>query len=142
MVNLKLVVSEPKTRRAFQKELDQAPLLGKKLGETLSGDSVGLHGYELQITGGSDKEGFPMRMDMPGIARKRALLSGGVGFRPLRKGQRKRKSVRGNTISESIVQVNAKVTKDGAKPIHELWGVQLKEPKKKGEAAPATEEKK
>ncbi len=150
MANVKVVVSVPKTRRAFQKELDMAPFLGKQLREKISGESVGLAGYELELTGGSDKQGFPMRGDVSGTARKRALLSGGVGFHSERKGQRKRKSVRGNTVSEDIAQVNCKVVKEGAKGIPELWAVELKatktekkaaEKKAKAEALKATEAK-
>lgn len=135
MANVKVVVSVPETRRAFQKELDAAPFLGKQLGEKLAGEAVGLPGYELELTGGSDKQGFPMRPDVAGTARKRALLSGGVGFHAERKGQRKRKSVRGNTVSEDIAQVNLKVVKAGSKGVHELWGVELKPTKTESKAA-------
>ena len=149
MANVKVVVSVPKTRRAFQKEVDIAPFLGKLLREKIDGDSVGLAGYELELTGGSDKQGFPMRGDVSGTARKRALLSGGVGFHSERKGQRKRKSVRGNTVSEDIAQLNLKVVKEGAKSVPELWSVELKPTKtetkaaeKKAKAAEAKAEKK
>ncbi len=125
----KIVVSDPKTKKAYQKDVDEnaSGLMGKKLGESLKGDGFGLAGYEVEVTGGSDKEGFPMRKDVEGMGRKKALLSGGPGFHPLIKGQRKRKSVRGNTISAQIVQVNMKVTKHGEKTIEELLGVKLKE---------------
>jgi len=132
---VKLVVSDPKSKRAFQKEVEEANLLGKKLGEKISGEAFGLTGYEIEVTGGSDKDGFPMRKDLPGTARKRLVLTAGTGFHPKRKGQRKRKSVRGNTISQDIAQVNAKVVKAGAKAINELWGVELKPTKKEQKAA-------
>lgn len=125
----KIVVSDPKARKAYQKDIDEASsgLVSKKLGEKIPGDSLGLTGYEIEITGGSDKEGFPMRKDVEGIGRKRALLSSGPGFHPLLKGQRKRKSIRGNTISDQIAQVNLKVVKHGTKSIEELLGVKPKE---------------
>src|SRR3989338_3608094 len=125
----KIVLSDPKARKAYQKDVDEnaSGLMGKKIGESVKGDGFGLTGYEVEVTGGSDKEGFPMRKDIEGIGRKKALLSGGPGFHPLLKGQRKRKSVRGNTISEQIVQVNMKVTKHGEKTIEELLGVKTKE---------------
>lgn len=128
----KVVVSDPKTRKGYQKEVEEAGsgLVGKKIGEKVSGDFLGLSGYELEITGGSDKQGFPMRMDVDGIGRKRALLSGGVGFHPKIKGQRKRRSVRGNTISAQISQINVKVVKYGPKKIEELLGAKKKEEKK------------
>ena len=142
MPNFKIVISDQKTRKSYQKEIEQAAssLLGKKIKDKVSGNPFGLTGYELEITGGSDKEGFPMRADVHGVARKRVLLSFGPGFHPQRKGQRKKKSVRGNTISEGIVQVNTKVVKHGPKTIEEAWGVKPKETEKK-EEKPAEEKK-
>jgi len=60
----------------------------------------------LKITGGSDDSGFPMRPDLPGGAKRRLLLSGPPGYHPPEKGMRKRVTVRGNTITEDIVQIN------------------------------------
>jgi len=136
----KIVLSDPKARKAYQKDVDEnaSGLMGKKIGESVKGDGFGLTGYEVEVTGGSDKEGFPMRKDVEGIGRKKALLSGGSGFHPLLKGQRKRKSVRGNTISEQIIQINMKVTKHGDKPIEELLGVKTKEKPAKEQKAEAT----
>jgi len=143
MPNFKIVVSDPKSRKAYQKEVDQGQsgLIGKKIGEKVSGNNLGLAGYELEITGGSDKEGFPMRKDVEGTARKRILLSAGTGFHPKIKGQRKRKSIRGNTISPDISQINVKVVKAGPKTLDELIGTKPKEAgaeekpeEKKGEA--------
>jgi small subunit ribosomal protein S6e len=123
-MNFKVVVSDPKTKKAYQKEIDQkaSTLLGKKIGEKVSGQPLGLTGYELELTGGSDKDGFPMRGDVDGSARKRIILSSAPGFHPERKGQRRRKSVRGNTISPDIMQVNTKITGYGQKPLQELLG--------------------
>jgi len=134
-MSFKLVLSDPKTRRAYQKEVDEAVsgLVGKKLGESVKGDFLGLAGYELQVTGGSDKEGFPMRKDLEGLGRKRVLLSSGPGFYPKLTGQRRRRSVRGNTISNQISQINLKVTAYGSKSIEELLGVKPKEEKEKKE---------
>ena len=61
-----------------------------------------------------------MRQDIPGSSRRRLLLSKGIGFKPRELGKRKKKSVRGNTINQEIVQVNMKVMKPGAKPIEEI----------------------
>ena len=95
-------------------------LIGKKINDEVDGIFVSLPGYKLRITGGTDKDGFPMRHDMPGSTRRRLLLSKGLGFKPKENGQRKKKSVRGNTINQDIVQVNMKVMKPGAKPIDEI----------------------
>ncbi|QQG39849.1 MAG: 30S ribosomal protein S6e [Candidatus Aenigmatarchaeota archaeon] len=139
-------VVSTKDGKAFQKEVEAPSLVGLKIGEKVDGSLVGLNGYTLEITGGSDKEGFPMRRDLPGLARKKILLTGGSGYNAPQSGVRKRKSVRGNTVSELIIQVNLKVITAGEKPVHELWGITPKPPKEKwkapeGEAKPAPEEK-
>ena len=136
----KIVVSDPKTRRAYQKDIEEAAssLIGKKIGDKVLGDPLGLAGYELEVTGGSDKDGFPMRGDIEGIGRKRVLVSTGIGFHAKYVGQRRRRSIRGNTISAQIVQINLKAAKHGSKTIEESWAVAAKEAKKKSK----TKEKK
>jgi small subunit ribosomal protein S6e len=136
-MTFKLVVSDPKTKKSYQKEISQkeSGMLGRKIRDVVKGDSSGFPGYEFEITGGSDKQGFPMRQDIQGPARKRVLLVGGTGFHPKRKGERKRTSVRGNTVSSEIAQVNTKIVKHGPKHIEELMGV-------KKEEKPAEEHKK
>lgn len=100
-----------------QIELDDTgsrKLFNKKIGETISGDLVGLEGYELLITGGSDIAGFPMRKDVEGGLRKRILSVDGVGFKKkLGKGVRRRRTVAGNQIYNQTAQVNFKVIKEG-----------------------------
>jgi len=125
----KLVISDPKTRRSGQKEVSGEGILGRKIGEKFSGAVAGLEGYELEITGGSDKDGFPMRKDVEGTARKRILLSSGPGYYPNMEGQRKRKSIRGSVVSDDIAQINAKVVKHGSKPFDELFPPKKKEEK-------------
>ena len=142
MANFKLVISDPKTRKAYQKEVEQAAsgLLGKKLGEKVSLDSLGLSGYEMEITGGSDKQGFPMRRDVEGTGRKKIILSVGPGFHPKRKGHRKRKSIRGNTVSADTIQVNGKIVKHGTKAIDQVLGKPKEEKKEEGKEEPKKEE--
>jgi small subunit ribosomal protein S6e len=136
----KLVVSDPKTKKTYQKEVSQkeSGLLNRKIRDKVKGDFLGLAGYELEITGGSDKQGFPMRPNIQGAARKRVLLTGGPGFHPKIKGERRRKSVRGNTISPEIVQVNAKIVKYGTKKLEQIFGKKEEKPK---EAKPKEEKK-
>lgn len=128
---MNIVLSDPKTGKAFGKKVGTtALLLNKKIGEEVKLDVLGLEGYEGKITGGSDKQGFPMRTDIPGMARKKIFIKGGTGFNPKRKGERKRVSVRGNTISEEIEQVNLIITKQGTKKLEELFAGEKKEEKK------------
>ena len=111
MAKFKVIVSSSDgTTQSMEIEGSQAqPLIGKKIGETINGTIVGLAGKSLVITGGSDSDGFPMRPDVHGGIRKGVLLSGGAGFKPQRRGVRKRKAVRGNTITDNIFQVNMKI---------------------------------
>jgi len=112
MAKFKVIVSDPEESRSKVVELDgprAVPLLGRKLGETIDGSVVGMSGRKLQITGGSDKDGFPMRPNIHGGVRVSVIVSQGVGFHPHREGERQRKTLRGNIITEDIVQVNMKV---------------------------------
>ena len=116
MTNFKLTVSDTKGKSVTKelKDSDANPLLGLELGKETDASIVGLSG-KLKITGGSDKSGVPMRSDVHGSARKRVLLSKGVGLQDVEIGQRVRKLMRGNTISEEIYQVNCKF--DGELPV-------------------------
>ena len=121
----KLVISEKE--KSHQMEVDPAQtksLIGLKIGDEIEASIVGLKGYKLKITGGSDKNGFPMKKDVDGPRRIRSLLSGGLGFKPQMDGQRRRKTLRGNTISDDIVQINTIVTEKGDKSIEELLGAE------------------
>lgn len=134
MTEIKFVVNDVKTGKSYQKALNDDSIIGKKVGETVSGSFLGLPGYELQITGGSDTAGFPMRPEIEGSLRKRILMKkGDIGSRINKKGLILRKTIRGNLISNFTAQVNLKVAKHGTKNIPELWGIEEKkeEPKKK-----------
>ena len=125
MVEFKVVVSDPQAGKAYQKTVSGAnanKLIGKQIGDMINGTLIDLPpDYELQITGGSDKDGFPMRPDLPGSGRKRLLLTGGVGYRPKEKGVRRRKTVRGRVISKDIVQINVKIVEYGKTPLEEFF---------------------
>ena len=107
------------------KDNDANPLLGLQLGNEADANIVGLNG-KLKLTGGSDKSGVPMRNDIHGAARKYVLLSKGVGLQAAESGQRVRKLMRGNTISEEIYQVNCKF--DGELPVETPAGDESEKP--------------
>lgn len=112
MAKFKIIISDPDSGTSKTVELEETrtvPLIGRKLGEVLDGTIVGLTGHKLQITGGSDKDGFPMRPSVHGGVRRKIILGGGVGFKPKNEGERRRKTVRGNTITDEIVQINMKI---------------------------------
>jgi small subunit ribosomal protein S6e len=117
----KLVISEgEKSHQVEVEAADSKKLNGLSIGEEFDASVVGLAGYKLKITGGSDKNGFPMKKDVDGSRSIKSLLAGGIGFNPKRDGQRRRKTVRGNTVSEDIVQINTVVTQKGDKDIKEI----------------------
>jgi small subunit ribosomal protein S6e len=131
---MKLVFADPKSGFVFQKEVEGAKerqLVGKKIGDKADGAIAGLEGYELQITGGTDKSGFPMRRDISGVQRVKALLSGGAGIRGIHRGQRENRQVVGGTVNENIAQVNAKITTYGAKPLSDFGFVPLSQEERK-----------
>jgi small subunit ribosomal protein S6e len=124
MVDFKLVLSDAKAGRAYNVSVSggsASAFLGKRIGDEVDGGPVGLGGYRMKITGGSDRNGTPMRGDLPGMARKRLLLSGGVGFHPRLEGERRRKMTRGNEITPDFVQINACVTTYGEKALGEYF---------------------
>jgi small subunit ribosomal protein S6e len=125
LANFKLTVSDIKGKSITKelKDKDANPLVGLHVGNEIDAAIVGLGG-KMKITGGSDKSGVPMRMDVHGGSRKYVLLSKGVGLQEAERGQRVRKLVRGDTISEEIYQINCKY--DGE--------LKLEEPPKKEES--------
>ena len=87
---------------------------GMKIGESIKGGLIGFPNYEFVITGGSDRSGFPMRKDVHGPVKKKILVSKrGIGYKPLRKGAKKRKTVRGNEVTYDMTLINLIVTKYG-----------------------------
>ncbi len=112
MAKFKIVISDPEAggSKSIESEESRAvPLIGRKLGDVIDGSIVGMSGYKLRITGGSDKDGFPMRPNVHGGVRTSVILTEGVGFHPSREGERRRKTLRGKTITEDIVQINMKI---------------------------------
>ena len=123
MVEFKVIINDIKNGKSHQVQISghhANSLIGKKIGDEVDGIFVQLPGYKLILSGGTDKNGFPMRKDFPGMGRRRLLLSKSKGFNAKEDGLRKKKSIRGNTINQDIVQINMKVTKYSSKPIDKL----------------------
>ncbi len=88
-------------------------------------------GYVLKITGGNDKQGFPMKQGVLLPHRVRLLLSKGHScYRPRRTGERKRKSVRGCIVGSDIAALSLVVVKKGEQEIPGLTDIQV--PKRLG----------
>ena len=116
---MNIVISEPKSGKSANKKTEESVFLNRKIGEEVSLDTIGLPGFKAKITGGSDKQGFPMKPSMQGASRKKVLLKKGVGYRPKTKGAIKRKSVRGNTVSIETQQINLAITQAGEMQLFE-----------------------
>jgi small subunit ribosomal protein S6e len=107
-----LIVSDPETGTSQKVELEDArmaPIMGRRIGEVIDGTVADLAGHKIQLTGGTDKDGIPMRPDVHGGVKARVVLSGGVGYKPKKKGERKRVVVRGNTVSADTTFLNFKI---------------------------------
>ncbi len=118
--------------------------LGKKIGDVIDGIFVGdgeqtLAGYKLEITGGSDKTGTPMRSDLSGGNRQSVLVTASTGFkghdlvhkakggekkrfRYKPDGMRMRRNFRGNTITQDTRQINLKVVEAANKSLADILG--------------------
>jgi small subunit ribosomal protein S6e len=107
-----LIVSDPETGTSQRVELEDtrmAPLIGRRIGEVLDGAIANMSGHKLKLTGGTDKDGIPMRPDVHGSAKANIILSGGVGYKPKKKGERKRVIVRGNIVSSETTFLNLSI---------------------------------
>ncbi len=140
----KINISES-SGKTYKLELESEDLIGKQLHDKIPGKDLlaDLEGYEFEITGASDKAGFPALEKIEGTGLKRVLLSYETGMkkRPKYEGKKKRpknrpkglrlrKTVRGRVISQDIIQINLKTIKEGPKKLSEIFPDQCK-PKEK-----------
>ncbi len=138
MASFKINIADTKTGKCYKtevKDAQAASFMGLNIDEKIDGNKIGIDGYEFQVTGGTDFCGFPMRHGILGI-RKRITIYGGTGFKGGLKGMKKRKTVCGHKVNESIAAINLKVLKEGAKKLSDMFG------KKEGEAEKPKEEAK
>jgi small subunit ribosomal protein S6e len=117
------VINNPKTGKSYKKEGDAQIYMGKKIRDKVDGDVIGLKGYELEITGGSDAQGFPMRGDLEVSGRKRPLVISGVGAKKKASGVKQRKTIHGNVVDETINQLNVKIVKIGSEDLEKALGL-------------------
>jgi small subunit ribosomal protein S6e len=147
----KINISE-KSGKTYKLEVDAPGLDGKEIGSKIDGSEIvaDLNGYELEITGASDKSGFPSMQNVEGVGLKRVLLTYGKGMKkrskkegkkprsnPKPKGLRLRKTVRGKIVSGDVVQINLKVLKHGSKKLEEIFPDQNKPKEKPAKPAEA-----
>jgi small subunit ribosomal protein S6e len=124
MVEFKVVVSDPKSGRAYNVDASggaAGAIVGKRIGDEIDAGTLGLAGYKILITGASDRTGITAKKGLPGAGRKKLLLAGGTGFHPSMDGERRRKTIRSSEITQDFVQINARVTTYGEKKLDELF---------------------
>jgi small subunit ribosomal protein S6e len=123
MAEFTVAVSDPESGMTYQvdvAEQDANRFIGKEMGEEVDGDAVGLTGYTLELTGGSDNAGRPMRGDIRGAELQSVLLEGGTGYNPSREGERNRVTVRGREVSDDTRQINARIVARGDGSVDDL----------------------
>lgn len=143
-----------KEGKTYKFELESEVLTEKELHAKIQGNDLlpSLDGYEFEITGASDKAGFPSVENVEGVGLKKVLLTYGKGMknRPRKfgkkkrsknkpKGLRLRKTVRGKVISTDTIQINMKLIKQGKKPLQEIFPEQNKPKEKVKYSPPAAE---
>merc|ERR1712151_711886 len=99
------------------------PFFDKRMSVEVSGDSLGdeFKGYVFKISGGNDKQGFPMKQGVLCNHRVRLLFKKGMScFRERRKRCRKRKSVRGCIVGPDLATLSLVLLKKGAEEIEGL----------------------
>lgn len=109
---------EKKLRALYDKRISQE-VEGEALGEEFAG-------YVFRISGGNDKQGFPMKQGVLLNKRTRLLLRKGLScYRPRRVGERKRKSVRGCIVGPDLAVLNLVVVKKGDAEVPGLTDTQV-----------------
>jgi small subunit ribosomal protein S6e len=125
MAEFTVAVADPDDGHTYQVDVDGQDanrFIGKEIGEEVDGGAVGLAGFTLEITGGSDDTGRPMRDDVRGSDLQNVLLAGGTGFEPTTEGERKRVTVRGREVSDATRQINARIVASGDEDPADLLG--------------------
>jgi small subunit ribosomal protein S6e len=137
-----------KDGKTYKLELESEDIPGKELGQKIDGKEIlpALEGYELEITGASDKAGLTAMKNVEGVLLKRVLLTYGKAMkkRPKHEGKHKRsknrpkglklrKTVRGKVLSIDTIQINLNVIKKGNKSLKEIFPDQNKPKEEKKE---------
>jgi len=121
---MKLNISNPAT--GCQKLLDVEDekklraFYDKRISHEVEGETLGdeFKGYVFRIAGGNDKQGFPMLQGVLTASRIQLLFTKGMKcYRPRKRGERKRKSVRGCIVSSELSVIHLVIVKKGEQEI-------------------------
>merc|ERR1711879_362314 len=124
---VKFNIADPHTGAQKMMDVDDDKrlrfVLDKRISHEVNGAIFGeeFQDYTFKITGGIDKQGFPMKQGILVPDRVRLLLNESSGcYNMKKKGDRKRRSVRGCIVSRDISVLNLTVAKRGKEPIPDL----------------------
>jgi len=124
---MKLNISSGQDNQSKIFEIDDdkklLPFYDKRMGAEVPGDCLGdqFAGYVLKITGGNDKQGFPMKQGILTNHRVRLLFKKGMScYRERRSGCRKRKSVRGCVVGPDLAVMAMTIVQKGEAEIEGL----------------------
>merc|ERR1712173_62922 len=131
-MGMKINVAYPATgcQKLFEinDEIKVRPFYEKRMGQEVDAATLGDEwaGYVFRITGGNDKQGFPMKQGVLTQGRVRLLLSKGHScYRPRKTGERKRKSVRGCIVDGQLSVLSVSIVRRGAEEIPGLTDTTL-----------------
>ena len=117
---MKLNISYPATgcqkRIDIEDEQKLRTFYDRRMAHEVEGDCLGddFKGYVFRISGGNDKQGFPMKQGVMSNGRVRLLLKKGSScYRVRKRGERKRKSVRGCIVGGDLSVLNLVIVKKG-----------------------------
>merc|ERR1712166_1683512 len=123
-LTMKINIANPMTgqQKVFEIEDDKKllPFFDKRMASEISGDTLGdeFKGFIFRISGGNDKQGFPMKQGILSNGRVKLLFKKGMScFRERRAGSRKRKSVRGCIVGPDLATLQLVVVKKGAEDV-------------------------
>mmetsp|Transcript_10265 Transcript_10265/g.31569 ORF Transcript_10265/g.31569 Transcript_10265/m.31569 type:complete len:244 (-) Transcript_10265:78-809(-) len=129
---MKLNIACPATGAQKWLEIDDEKklraLYDKRISQEVEGEALGeeFAGYVFRISGGNDKQGFPMKQGVLCNHRVKLLMRAGAScYRQRRAGERKRKSVRGCVVGPDLAVLNLVVVKQGEAGIEGLTDTQV-----------------
>eukprot|EP00353_Schmidingerella_taraikaensis_P009510 CAMPEP_0185582786 /NCGR_PEP_ID=MMETSP0434-20130131/21121_1 /TAXON_ID=626734 ORGANISM="Favella taraikaensis, Strain Fe Narragansett Bay" /NCGR_SAMPLE_ID=MMETSP0434 /ASSEMBLY_ACC=CAM_ASM_000379 /LENGTH=239 /DNA_ID=CAMNT_0028201705 /DNA_START=17 /DNA_END=736 /DNA_ORIENTATION=+ len=136
---MKLNIANPATGCMKVLEVDDEKQLrvfyDRRMAQEVEADVLGEEwkGYVFRISGGNDKQGFPMAQGIMINGRVRLLMGkGSCYYRPRVKGERKRKSVRGCIVGGDLSVLNLIVVKKGENEIPGLTDEESAKPRRLG----------
>jgi len=124
---MKLNISNPATGAQklidIEDEMKVRPFMDKRISQEVDASCLGNEwkGYVFRVSGGNDKQGFPMKQGILTNNRVRLLMKKGTScYRERRSGERRRKSVKGCIVDMNMSVLALTIVKKGEAEIEGL----------------------